>query len=200
MNKYIFLAAMFSLVAIISTIILYGGEREPAQDVIKKIEERASSGNPSENQELIQQSPTTQSAGSSSTGSSQSESSSVPSPSQQTENCNPSQVPYALENLEVASICNVLEEEICIDRTTSCSLDVTNLHNTAGGQFTIIFSYTDANQQTYIIDTETISFNIAPQETLIFESETNVQSQGSQGDANRETTCSFSSEEIPTIC
>ena len=198
MNKYILLAAILSVIAIASTIMLYGGESQ-TQDTINKIEE-TSNENPTEEQEIVQQSPTTQSGSSSGSSQSAESSESPASPSQQTEGCNQVQIPYALENLEVISTCNTFEEEVCTDKTTSCSLDVTNLHNTAGGQFTITFSYVDANQRTYIIDTETLSHNIAPQETLIFESEINVQSQGSEGNANRETTCSFSSEEVLTTC
>ena len=98
--------------------------------------------------------------------------------------------------------CNNYEENICVDKTSYCAIEVKNLDGETTGTFTIRFTHFEIQNQNNIIETEDVSFTLSPGEIKLFESEINIQSSGEDGNANKDISCTFSSEEIPTkmIC
>ena len=116
--------------------------------------------------------------------------------------CSEMQISYSLRNFIKNTTCNSFDGEICVDKTSRCSLEVQNLDDGTTGIFTIKFTHFELQDQNNILETEPVSFTLSPDQMKIFESETQIQSSGVEGNANKDISCTFFSEQIPkkVIC
>ena len=117
-------------------------------------------------------------------------------------NCQETQISYSLRKFVKNQTCNIFEGEICTDKNSFCSIEVKNLDDDITGIFTISFTHFELQNPENIIETESESFTLSPNEMRVFSSEIQIQSSGMDGNANKEISCTFASEEIPikSIC
>ncbi len=108
--------------------------------------------------------------------------------------CVERKVSYSLANLEIKEICNQLIDNICTNKTAHCTLEVNNFNYEIEGTFSIEFEFKTKEES---IDRKIVSDTIAPRSFKILESEINIQSEGEDGNANKEIKCAFLSKEIP---
>ncbi len=111
--------------------------------------------------------------------------------------CVLNKISYSLKNFEKTSTCNLYDGNICIDKTAYCSVEATNLDFEISGTFEIGFSFFEQGQEE-ILYSATDSQVLEPRNSGIFEVTANFQGQ----DANKDLTCSFNTEQVPTreIC
>jgi hypothetical protein len=131
--------------------------------------------------------------------------------------CETKNLAYNVENFvmdyntcnEYQDICNKYILGICSDKTTfcvdksvSCSLDLRNLDTEEQGSWTIRFSFYETGTTNLIIDSKDVIQFLYPQTTKTFTGISRIQSEGVDGDANKQITCSYIRETIPTkqIC
>jgi hypothetical protein len=113
-------------------------------------------------------------------------------------NCQERQISYSMINPNKTSICNEYLGEICINKTTICSIEIENRDNEIGGLFKIeiIFVEKDLGRESGFYS-EPLEYYIEPREKQIFEASTNIQSTGEEGLANKEINCFYTTKEIP---
>ena len=192
MKLYYFIAIIVLIGVLISFTLLFGGE-EKGLDKIKKV----ISNPPQENNPSGENSNSRNSGGGSSGSSGAGSTSSNTVTGQTTsENCAESQISYSLTNFQTNSNCITFENEVCTNKDVSCSLDVNNLDSQTSGNFVINFRFFNyANSE--LIEERQISNFVEAQNSQLFTTTINIQSQGADGNANQEISCSFSSVEIP---
>ena len=112
--------------------------------------------------------------------------------------CYEGQISYSITNFNVTSICNAYDEEICLDKTVICSIEIHNMDDDISGFFEIklLFVEEGGNLENPI-DEKTSRFFLEPQDYNLFEDSINIQSSGQGGLANKEITCFYSTLEVP---
>ena len=102
------------------------------------------------------------------------------------------QISYSLKNFEKTQTCNQYDQGACINKTVTCSLQLTNLDFETSGTFEMRFNFFEAGQDE-ILESLTDSHNVGPRSPVIFS--TSAQFQGP--DADKDLTCNFHTEQIP---
>lgn len=193
MKKTYFIIIMFLVLTIVTIFLISGFKNENFKsfiDYFGKEEESAKEiSEPSEQGENFLPNQNTNQDAESSIASNQD--------AEETEDpeCVERKISYSLTNLQVNQTCNQLINNICVDKKVHCALEVKNLNNEIGGIFSIEFEF---KTQDTSIEKKVVSASVSSKELKIFESEINIQSEGEEGKANKETICEFSSKEIPT--
>src|SRR3989344_199710 len=111
--------------------------------------------------------------------------------------CEETQISYSLQNFLKNTTCISFDGLDCIEKTSFCSLLVTNLDENITGTFSINFEHYELGNQSNIIQNDLQTFALSPDQGETFTSSIMIQSRGENGNANKEITCTFSSEEIP---
>jgi len=111
--------------------------------------------------------------------------------------CEDFQISYSAEDFAKTSNCNQNSSGFCTDRTVNCSVDIRNFDNEVSGTFGIDFVFFELGFESNILDETSSSFNINAGENNLFEGITNFVSQGEDGIANKDLSCSYVTIEIP---
>ena len=85
----------------------------------------------------------------------------------------------------------------CVDRSVSCSINLKNLDTEERGTWQITFNYLDQNTRN-TIKSEIRSEFLYPQTEETLTSAVRVTSTGVEGDANKDTTCTYQATNVPT--
>lgn len=129
--------------------------------------------------------------------SSQDEPSSQTSQSEvQNQECAERQISYSINGFLYISNCLEFEIETCTMQNIICSLDLTNLDHSTSGQFTILFEIVSADKPDELLHVEPVTTMLAPRETQNLQASIIIEDEN----ADKELTCSFSSEEVLTTC
>src|SRR3989344_8202938 len=80
----------------------------------------------------------------------------------QNSNCEEIQISYSLRNFVKEQTCNRYEENICVDKTSYCAIEVKNLDSETTGTFTIRFTHFEIQNRNNIIETQDVSFVLSP--------------------------------------
>ena len=115
-----------------------------------------------------------------------------------TSGCATQQISYSAANFNANSVCNNQDENgFCIDKTVTCSITINNLDGEIGGIFEISFKFFEQGNSGNILFLASSESFLEPGEQHTFEGIFNVQSQGEQGDANKDLTCFYNTINIP---
>jgi len=115
-----------------------------------------------------------------------------------TSGCATQQISYSAANFNANSVCNNQDENgFCIDKTVTCSITINNLDGEIGGIFEISFKFFEQGNSGNILFSTSSELFLEPGEQHTFEGIFNVQSQGEQGDANKDLTCFYNTINIP---
>lgn len=115
-----------------------------------------------------------------------------------TSGCATQQISYSAANFNANSVCNNQDENgFCIDKTVTCSITINNLDGEIGGIFEISFRFFEQGNSGNILFLTSSELFLEPGEQHTFEGIFNVQSQGEQGDANKDLTCFYNTINIP---
>ncbi len=106
------------------------------------------------------------------------------------------QISYALKNFMKNSICLAYSNNICISKKVDCSVEVHNLDNEISDQFTIKIVLQELENQNTLQEF-TLSNTISSQGYKVFEKSITFEGQSPEGDANKNYTCFFSTQEVP---
>jgi len=108
--------------------------------------------------------------------------------------CTDEEISYSITKISENTSENEFIGNICVSKTIECSLTIENLDESKTGDFEIEFILINNNK----IDSETIRQPIESKEEKSFKKTFNVQSQGQEGYANQELSCSYNLISIPT--
>jgi len=111
--------------------------------------------------------------------------------------CSSQQISFSASNFYENSVCNEQDSNgFCIDRTITCLVSIANLDDEVGGNFGLSFRFfeEESNNLFYSVFSEVY---LDPYEFNVFEEFFNVQSQGQEGDANKDITCFYFIENVP---
>lgn len=112
--------------------------------------------------------------------------------------CITKQISYSMINLSKKSTCNQYQDDICIDKTTECSIEVHNRDNEIAGFFEIELIFTEEGGNKEIpLDSKTSRFFLKPMTYNVFKDSINIQSTEQDGPANKDITCLFNTLEVP---
>lgn len=108
------------------------------------------------------------------------------------------QISYSMINLNKTSTCNQYQDDICIDKTTECSIEVHNRDNEIAGFFEIELIFIEEGSNKEIpLDSKTSKFFLAPRSYNTFKDSINIQSTEQDGPANKNIICLFNTLEVP---
>ncbi len=112
--------------------------------------------------------------------------------------CITKQISYSMINLNKTSTCNQYKEDICIDKTIECSIEVHNRDNEIAGFFEIelIFTEEGSNRENPF-DSKTSRFFLEPGSYNIFKDSIDIQSTEQDGPANKNIICFFNTLKVP---
>jgi len=112
--------------------------------------------------------------------------------------CITKQISYSMINLNKTSACNQYKNDICIDKTTECSIEVHNRDNKIEGFFEIKLTFIEegGNKETPL-DSKTSRFFLEPKSYNIFKDSINIKSTEQDGLANKNIICLFNTLEVP---
>lgn len=134
------------------------------------------------------------SGGSSGGGSSSGSSSSNPE-------CVLKQINYALINPDKNLICNLEQEEICLNKTIECTITIENRDSSTTGIFGIqILFVEDGKSREEYFDSHFTEFSLGPSQENTITAVSNIQSSGKEGLANQEINCFYNTLEVPQKC
>ncbi|MFT4308989.1 MAG: hypothetical protein ACMXYL_00705 [Candidatus Woesearchaeota archaeon] len=117
--------------------------------------------------------------------------------------CEEKDIPYSIESFrflsnncnQVQEICNKFflgicteKTTFCIDRTVSCTLDLTNLDSEERGYFTVRFNFFEQGSNNYIKHSDD-SRLVYAQTRSSFSGSVRIISEGEDGDANKQLSC-----------
>ncbi len=108
--------------------------------------------------------------------------------------CTDKEISYSIIKISENTSENEFIEDICISKTVECSLAIENLDDLEAGVFEIEFVLINNDK----IDSEIVSQSIEAKEEKSFKKTFNIQSQGQEGYANQELSCSYNLISIPT--
>ncbi|MCH7568374.1 MAG: hypothetical protein IIA87_03045 [Nanoarchaeota archaeon] len=111
--------------------------------------------------------------------------------------CEILKISYSASNFNAESVCNQYENGICIDKTVTCSITITNLDDEIGGIFKLAFRFFERENEENIIHSTFSESFLEPGSQQTFEGTFNVQSQGENGNANKDLTCFYRILSIP---
>ena len=112
--------------------------------------------------------------------------------------CITQQISYSLENINKLQTCNEYDEEICINKTVKCSIEIHNRDEEIQGDFEIGLIFVEKGKEKQdAFDSQIQIFNIAPQTNQKFIGLTNLQSTGQDGIANQNIDCLYNTISIP---
>src|SRR3989344_1601470 len=123
-------------------------------------------------------------------------SSQTPQSEAQNQECAERQISYSINGFLYISNCLEFEIETCTMKNIICSLDLTNLDHSTSGQFTILFEIVSADKPDELLHVEPVTTMLAPRETQNIQVSIIIEDEN----ADKELTCSFSSEEVLTTC
>lgn len=106
------------------------------------------------------------------------------------EDCRMQQISYSLKNFGKTQECISYAGEECLMKTITCSLEVNNLDYEISGSFAVKFDFFADGA---ILESVTDTKMVEPRAAEIFLADYQVQGEN----ANKELTCSFSTEEVP---
>ena len=113
-------------------------------------------------------------------------------------NCFEEQISYSLRKSEENSTCNEFNGEVCVDKTVKCAVEVTNRDNETTGLFVINFGFFDRSLGEYAqIATSTKEGIVSSSSSENFESTLNLQTEGIDGNANKNIGCTFVTQQVP---
>lgn len=132
------------------------------------------------------------------------------------EECETEELAYSIDNfVRSYNTCNEYEDicikyflgictekkTFCVDKSVSCSLNLRNLDNEEQGSWTIKFLFFEEGTSKDI-DSDEISVFLYPQTSKTITGRTRIESEGEEGDANKEITCNYHRINLPTkkIC
>ncbi len=107
------------------------------------------------------------------------------------QDCSLIQISYALKNLAVNEVCNSFQQQTCIDKTVTCSLEVQNLDNQISGNFKINFNF--VNEQEQVLSAKQHSENVEANSIKIF----SVEQTFASPEASQQISCMFNTLEVP---
>ena len=114
-------------------------------------------------------------------------------------NCQMQQLSYSIVNFNKNSTCNQQDGNgFCIDKNVICSVEVNNLDNSEGGIFSLLFSLAEEGLGVgSAFDTEQVEYSLIAGEERIFKSDTQIQTSGEEGLANKNIDCFYNTLQIP---
>ena len=118
--------------------------------------------------------------------------------------CNQEELPYKIENFVMNyNTCNEVKNDCescwygacncvsyCVDKSISCSLDLTNLDNGDQGSWTINFLFYEQGKSNSIEEKEVSQF-LYPQTTKTFTGVTRIQGSNLDDNANKDLACNY---------
>lgn len=107
--------------------------------------------------------------------------------------CSYRQISYSIVNLNEFSICNLEEENLCVDKTAKCSVEVINFDKTIGGEFEIKFSFYNEENRKDIIASLFSNTLINPNKKQNLETELIIKGEN----ANKNISCYYTATKIP---
>ncbi len=112
--------------------------------------------------------------------------------------CYYSQISYSIQNFKSEDLCVKDNNDFCLDKLVSCSLEVQNLDLLYGGDFGIrmfVVRVGEGIENSIMQGYKEIY--IEPKSQALFDFEFLIQSYGNDGDANLDLECIYSTEKIP---
>jgi len=114
---------------------------------------------------------------------------------QNASSCQERDITYSLLNLSQNSVCNQYEDEICIDKTVFCSVEINN-RDEKDGFFEIELKFV-LESESVPLEIKSSRFFLRAKESVLFEEQANFQSSGENGTANKNINCLFQTTEVP---
>jgi len=113
-------------------------------------------------------------------------------------NCQIKQITYSMINFNKSSVCNQQQENICIDKTVSCSIEVHNRDDGVQGFFEIELRFIkEGGEKEDAFEVKISEFSLSPETSKFVTGSTNIQSQGIDGLANQQINCFYNTLEVP---
>ncbi len=112
------------------------------------------------------------------------------------ENCKEISYSYALKDLNVLSVCNNLQNNICVDKEVDCSIDVYNLEGN-GGVFAVNFVFFERGGDGTPLYSVVKEYFVGSLSNVVFEGSFSVQSEGESGNANKNIDCWALTDKTP---
>jgi hypothetical protein len=112
--------------------------------------------------------------------------------------CDIQEISYLMGGFITQETCNLFQNGVCVEKTLVCSTVVQNLDDNTLGNFIIDVIAVEqgfANQDPIFSSIVTHSIDSGEQE--IFQNIFKIQSQGENGNANKDLTCSYEPIEVP---
>jgi len=194
----IFLIGLGLLVVIIGVFMLANNGEE--KNFLNKIANLFTSEEPKNTEQTTPGGSTSSSSSSSSSGSSSGGSSSS-SEGLSTPDCETEPLSYSLLAINKTETCNSEQNEICLDKTILCSLDVRNRDKKAAGNFKIELKFLqEGGSISEPIEKIVHLVFLEPEAQEHLEDSTTIQSTGEEGIANKNINCFYNTLEVPEKC
>lgn len=108
-------------------------------------------------------------------------------------------ISHSLENINTLEECNGYDEDICIDKTITCSAYLRNRDNTLAGNFKVELAFIPERAgKNESLDIRVRDFFLEPQGTTHLEEAIRINSIGEEGVANKQINCIYNIIEVPT--
>lgn len=108
-------------------------------------------------------------------------------------NCQKVQISYSLGQITWNSICNMYENEVCINKLINCSAEIRNLEKTAGGEFGVEFTFYDKDNIETILGRKSLNVFIDNQESKVVSGSLIIPDEN----ANKEISCYCTTLSVP---
>jgi len=111
------------------------------------------------------------------------------------------QISYSITNFKRTELCTEYNQEICIKKTVTCSVEIRNREEDIEGFVGIRTSFVKIGGNiSNPIKQEDIRFFLGPQQSKNIESTALIESTGIDGNANKIINCLYNTIEIPNKC
>jgi hypothetical protein len=105
-------------------------------------------------------------------------------------------IPYSLINPQEIQTCNQESNNICLNKTIKCSIEVNNNDDTIEGDFELKASFSEKDSE-IVFESKTSKVFLGPGEESFVEMMTDIISSGVDGRANKELTCVINTASVP---
>ena len=113
--------------------------------------------------------------------------------------CSVSSILYSLEDITKKEVCNSYVDEICVDKTISCSAEIHNREPSSELFFVLELSFVENEKSvSEAIERRTKELSIAPSSFEIYNETLTIQSSGADGIANNIINCFYNTAGSPT--
>ncbi len=113
--------------------------------------------------------------------------------SESPDSCYTDKVAYSIGDIREFYICNLEEENKCIDKIAKCSVKVNNFDNEISGIFEVKFTFFEKQNMSNVISTSLVGLFVGSKDMKLFNSEELIQGE----DADKNLSCHYSTTKVP---